>query len=255
MYFQETKEQASKIKSFQKVKVLEFVDDMPDLMRACLGVVTRAGATILTEISLAKKAAIIVPNPLLPRAHQVHNARIYQRADAAWLVSDSGQKVNQRALKQALNELINSSVKRLKYEHNVSKLAVLDATQRTLAVIEEVVAAITDFNNTDDKKLLSGKSAKQKTLNQITDDRYKSKDKILIRKYKKSLRFLILFSVVISFLFKVFYIGDIKLQAIEDSPLMTQNELEDLQVKIDSFFKPAEFFPETFSLNFFLFRG
>ena len=61
--YRETVEQAKKIKAASRVRIVRFADDMPDLVRACMGVVTRAGATILSEISLAGKASVIVPTP------------------------------------------------------------------------------------------------------------------------------------------------------------------------------------------------
>lgn len=215
LHYEETKELAAKLKSASKLRILDFVDDMPDLMRASLGVVTRAGATILTEISLAKKAAIIVPNPLLPRAHQLHNARIYQRAEAAWLISDSGQKVNQRALKQALNELIDDTEKRLRYERNVADVAVTDATERILLIVEEI--------------LIGKKSGRHKSLEQIVKSRHDSSGRMISQGFKKFLKFLVLLVIISGFLFKVFYIGSIELQLIDDSLLVSEEELIDLQ--------------------------
>ena len=233
--YEETKEKVTQLKSASKIRVLDFADELPDLMRASLGVVTRAGATILTEISLAKKAAIIIPNPLLPRGHQLHNARIYQKADAAWLVSDSGQKVNQRALKQALSELVNDTAKRLKYERNAAGVAVVDATEKTLLAIEEVLANL--------------KVGKHKSLEQIVKFRHDSSGRTIGRGFGRFLKFLILVLLITGFLFKVFYVGSIEFQLIEESPLLGEAELTDLRNEVNSLLDDRSFFQRHFFLD------
>ena len=232
--FEETKEQAAKLKSCHKIRVLEFVDDMPDLMRACLGVVTRAGATILTEISLAQKAAIIVPNPLLPRAHQLHNARIYQRAGAAWLVSDDGERVSHRALKQALAELVNDDHKRIGYERNVAKVALRNASENTLRAVEDV---------------LSEDKPEHPSLNQMVDERHNRRGHLLGQKLKQFLKILVLVLLVAGFLVKIFYVGSIEIRLADESLLINEAGLAALQQDTEEFVDSQPFFQRRFSLN------
>ena len=235
-YYQEVKEQVAELKLASRVRVLDFAEDMPDLVRASLGVVTRAGATILTEISLAKKAAIIVPNPLLPRAHQLRNARIFQKSDAAWLVSDTGQQVNLRALKQALDELINNSKKRAKYEQNVAQIAMPNAEQKTLAVLEEIlIAQVDSVRHSNDKSVSIAKS--------------ESKRLAKLRASKRFLKFLLFFVILVGFLLKIFYIGSIQLRPIENSPLITEVELSELQAEINDFLNQQSFLRRHFFLT------
>lgn len=136
-YHQEAFDQAKQLKQSERLRIFSFIEDMPDVIRASFGIVTRAGATILTEISLAAKAAIIIPNPLLPRRHQVYNAQIFEKA--AWIVEDSGQQVDLQALKQALKELLENEAKRLKYTQAIAKITDTQAIEKTLQAIEEVV--------------------------------------------------------------------------------------------------------------------
>ena len=92
----EAKELLEEVERRARVTILDFVDDMPNLLRTADLVITRAGATALAEVAAAGKPAIVIPNPLLPGAHQVHNAQTYAQTKAALIVSDSGQQVNLR---------------------------------------------------------------------------------------------------------------------------------------------------------------
>ena len=233
--YEEIQERAARMKTYRKVRVLEFADDMPDLVRASLGVVTRAGATILTEISLAKKAAIIVPNPLLPRAHQLHNARIYQRAEAAWLVSDSGQKVNRRALGQALGEMLNDEAKRRAYERNIAKVALPDAARRTLLAVEEVMADL--------------KSGRQKSTSQLVDERHDRRGRLLGRKFKQVLKVAVLVLLIGGFLAKIFYIGSIDIRLTEESALVGAGEMSGLRLEVDNLVGQEPFLRRHFALD------
>lgn len=234
--FKETKEQAVKLKAAKQVKVLEFVDDMPDLVRASLGVVTRAGATILTEISLAGKAAIIVPNALLPRGHQLHNARIYRRADAAWLVSDDGYKVNRRALKQALVELMSDEQKRRKYERNVTAVAVPNATERVLGAIEEVLANPTAREP-------------EESLDEAIEKRHDARQRLLHRVFGRTFRLGLLLVIILAFAAKVLYVGSIELNLAEESPLIGDAELAELRLEAESFLENRGFWERHFFLE------
>ena len=244
--YEETLEKAQVIKSSSRVRVVQFADDMPDLMRACHGVITRAGATILTEISLAQKAAIVVPNPLLPRAHQVHNARIYQRAQAAWLVSDSGQSVNQRALRQALNELVHSNQKRRRYENKVGQLALPDAAVRCLEAVEEVLAPVIESARTS--RAASSRRRRAALLSPAQIKRRARRYQLVRHRIILGFKIMLLAVVVGGVLFKLFYIGRVEVVALQASPLLTEERLANLEVKMDRFLEGRNLWQRYFSL-------
>ena len=232
--YRETVEQAKQIKAAGRVRIVKFVDDMPDLMRACLGVVTRAGATILSEISLAGKAAIIVPNPLLPRAHQLHNARIYQRARAAWLVSDSGQNVSQRALKQALNEMISDTRKRRLYEERVGRLASPDAALKCLEAIEEVLSPLAEVaaRSAADRRTPLKKHRRTQLLSIAQRKRRLERRRRILRNMLLAGKLLLLLAMGFGLLFKLFYINGVKVVVTEDSSLLADSQLESIEQEV-----------------------
>jgi UDP-N-acetylglucosamine--N-acetylmuramyl-(pentapeptide) pyrophosphoryl-undecaprenol N-acetylglucosamine transferase len=90
-------------KGFQ-AEVVEFINDMSDAYAKADLVVCRAGATTLAELTVCKKASILVPFPYATDNHQEVNARALVDTGAAVMFRESeltGQKLAEqiRALK------------------------------------------------------------------------------------------------------------------------------------------------------------
>lgn len=65
------------------IKVIGFCADMPAAYAAADGVIARAGASTLTELSLIGKACLLVPYPFAADDHQTCNAKVFTEAGAA----------------------------------------------------------------------------------------------------------------------------------------------------------------------------
>ncbi len=65
------------------ITVMGFCSDMPAAYAAADGVIARAGASTLTELSLIGKATLLIPFPFAADDHQTHNARVFTAAGAA----------------------------------------------------------------------------------------------------------------------------------------------------------------------------
>jgi UDP-N-acetylglucosamine--N-acetylmuramyl-(pentapeptide) pyrophosphoryl-undecaprenol N-acetylglucosamine transferase len=86
-------------------EVLEFIDDMSGAYARADLVVCRAGATTVAELTVCKKAAILIPFPFATDNHQEVNARAMVNAGAALMFRESelnGQQLAStiRALKE-----------------------------------------------------------------------------------------------------------------------------------------------------------
>ena len=244
-YYPQAASAAEKLTHKNRVQVFDFIYDMPDLLRGSLGVVTRAGATILTETSLAGKPIIIVPNALLPQAHQVHNGRLYQRAQAGWLVSDDGAKINTRALKRALNELINDRSKRLKHQKNIKGLASTRATAQTLKILEEVLMPGRGKDQYRHYKRLQEERLLKKQVEQRRSSRRYWQKKVL-----KFLQYSLPALLVLAVIYKLTYIDNLEIRFSEASRLLKTEERIALQRDLNDFFyKEQSLFKRHFHLD------
>lgn len=138
--YQAAAEAAAGLKRRDRLAVLGFVDNLVDLIRVAEVVVTRAGATALSEVTVAAKPTIIIPKPFMPGNHQVHNANIYRQSSAALIVADNGQRVNPRAFVSELEALLGSSGRRQELSQAIGQLAKTASVTQTLESIREVLA-------------------------------------------------------------------------------------------------------------------
>ena len=134
VYYEKCKAAWEAAGSPANIECLDFLSDMPDRYANADLVISRAGASSISEICLLGKPAILVPSPHVAEDHQTHNAMAPVNKDAAVLVRDA--EAAEKLIATAL-ELLNDP-KRLKtLQTNVLKLAQKDSAKR---IAEEVIA-------------------------------------------------------------------------------------------------------------------
>lgn len=115
-----------------KVRQTDFIARM-DLAYALADVViSRSGASSISEICVAAKAAIFVPSPNVAEDHQTHNAMALVRKDAALMVKDDQARTK---LLPTAFQLLGQEDRIRQIERNVARLAKPDAAQ---TIVDEV---------------------------------------------------------------------------------------------------------------------
>ena len=114
-------------------EVHDFLSDMPDRYAQADLVISRAGASSISEICLLGKPAILVPSPNVAEDHQTHNAMALVNKDAAVLVKDA--EAAEKLVSTAL-ELLKDDKKLETLHTNALKLAQKDSAKR---IAEEVI--------------------------------------------------------------------------------------------------------------------
>lgn len=99
----------------------DFVSQMPLAYALADLVISRAGASSISELCLLGKPSILVPSPNVAEDHQTHNAMALVRKDAAVLVKDA----------DAQNELISTALSLL---HDDTQLQILQQNILKLAL-------------------------------------------------------------------------------------------------------------------------
>lgn len=110
-----------------------FLLDMPDRYAQADLVISRAGASSISEICLLGKPSILVPSPNVAEDHQTHNAMALVQKDAAVLVKDI--EAEEKLIDTAL-ELIQDEERLQTLHTNVLTLAQQDSARR---IAEEVM--------------------------------------------------------------------------------------------------------------------
>ena len=115
------------------IVVTPFLTNMPDLYALADLVISRAGASSISELCLLGKPAILVPSPNVAEDHQTHNAMALVNKDAAVLVKDAD--ASQQLIPTALTLLQDPDRLSALREH-ILTLAQPDSARR---IAEEVI--------------------------------------------------------------------------------------------------------------------
>ena len=101
--------------------VQPFITDMAGAYRQATLVISRAGATTLSELACAGLPAILIPLPTSAHDHQRLNARLFADHSAAFMVEPSAVPLD--SLRAALNQLLSDRTQRDKFRQNLRTLA------------------------------------------------------------------------------------------------------------------------------------
>ena len=124
-YYADIKERLSKLTAqLSNLIVTDFITDMGAAYRAADLVISRAGASSISEFCLIGKPVILVPSPNVAEDHQTKNALALANRDAALYVKDADAPAS--LLPLAINT-VNDSAKLQSLSDNVRKLALPDS--------------------------------------------------------------------------------------------------------------------------------
>ena len=123
-------------KNLPAIRHMDFISRM-DLAYAMADVViSRSGASSVSEICAAAKAAVFVPSPNVAEDHQTHNAMALVNKDAALLVKDA--EAPEKLMATAL-ELVSNPDRVAVLERNAAAMALPDAAKTIVDEIYRIV--------------------------------------------------------------------------------------------------------------------
>ena len=114
------------------IRYSDFIKRMDLAYAAADAVVSRSGASSVSELAAEHKAVIFVPSPNVAENHQTHNAMALVRKNAAMIVPDA--EAPQRLMEEACG-LLGDKEKIAGFEKNIATFARPDAAKK---IVEEI---------------------------------------------------------------------------------------------------------------------
>lgn len=114
----------------------DFIKRMDLAYAAADVVISRSGASSISELCAVRRAAVLVPSPNVTEDHQTHNAMALVRKDAGIIVKD--EEAQEKLMTTACN-LLKDTEKIRTMERNIAGLAKTDAA---MTIAENVYAVI-----------------------------------------------------------------------------------------------------------------
>ena len=120
----------------KNVVQMPFISNMDMAYRAADLVVSRAGASSISELQLLGKAVILVPSPNVAEDHQTKNAMALVNRDAAMMVTDveASSRLVSTMLSTVVDEEMIATLSR-----NVQQMALRDAAERIVDEAEKII--------------------------------------------------------------------------------------------------------------------
>lgn len=114
-----------KVLENSKCRIFPFIENIEDAFSACDLVVSRAGASSISEISLLGIPSILVPSPNVAENHQYYNSKELADQNAAILIEDKNLELE---LKEKIIKTINDDFLLSQLKENIRKFAKPDAS-------------------------------------------------------------------------------------------------------------------------------
>ena len=105
----------------KNVKVVPYFDNLSSLMKSADLIITRAGASTLSEIISLNIPSILIPSPYVSNNHQYYNALDLVNMGVAILLEE--KNLNPETIQISINELMNNPEKYKKMKNNLKKIS------------------------------------------------------------------------------------------------------------------------------------
>lgn len=119
----------------ENIIIYPYIEDMVSFMKKCDIVVTRSGATTISEIITLGLPSILIPSPYVVKNHQFYNANYLFKNDACLMIEE--KDLTSKALKEKIDYLLENNELRIKLRLNSLKLAVFDSNKKIYNLIME----------------------------------------------------------------------------------------------------------------------
>lgn len=115
------------------VRVLPFIKEMDEAYSLCDVIISRAGASSVSELCIVGKPVIFIPSPNVAEDHQTRNAQAISDKNAAILLNENALDTK---FASVFTELISNEEKRKSLSREIKKLARPNATKD---IVDEII--------------------------------------------------------------------------------------------------------------------
>lgn len=128
-----------KLKYTDNIKIVPYIDNMVTLLKKTDLLVSRAGASTLSEISSLNIPSILIPSPYVTENHQYKNAMDLVSKGAAEIIEEKDLEGD--ILLRKVEKILNDSEYTKKLKNNLKQFEVKDSATK---IYEEIVKLIGD---------------------------------------------------------------------------------------------------------------
>ena len=125
------------INNIKNMKIVPYIYNMEEVMNLSDVIVSRSGAMTVTEISNLGKPSILIPLPNVSNDHQLYNAKVLEKANAAKIILNNN--LNDEKLDLEIKNIVSYPQVMQKMGINAAKIAVKDVENKIYQEIKTLV--------------------------------------------------------------------------------------------------------------------
>ena len=125
------------INNIKGVKIVPYIYNMEEIMNCVDVIVARSGAMTVTEISNLGKPSILIPLPNVSHNHQLYNAKVLEKVEAAVIILNDDLKGDN--LNKVLKDIVTDKNKMQKMGNNALKISTRNVEDKIYEEIKKLV--------------------------------------------------------------------------------------------------------------------
>lgn len=120
------------------LRIFPFIENLPSVMKVVDLMVSRAGASTISEITALGIPTIFIPSPHVTDNHQFKNANDLVEKDAA-LMLEEASLTKHNFIKQ-IDDILDDDDKYNEIKENVKKFGISDSSSRIYNILKEMIS-------------------------------------------------------------------------------------------------------------------
>lgn len=126
----------SKNKFSNNVKLAPYIDELPALMKDIDLIVSRAGASTISEIKALGLPNILIPSPYVANNHQFYNALSIKEANAGLMIEEKDFSI--KLLEKSIDKILNNDVYYKKMKKNLETLSIKNSSTLIYNILKDL---------------------------------------------------------------------------------------------------------------------
>ncbi|MEE3343741.1 MAG: undecaprenyldiphospho-muramoylpentapeptide beta-N-acetylglucosaminyltransferase [Bacilli bacterium] len=126
----------------KNVKVVPFINNLSSVMKRCDLMVSRAGASTMSEITALQIPTIFIPSPYVTNNHQYKNAMDLVNRKAGLIIRE--KDLEKSLFIKMVDDILEDEERYNEIKNNLGKMGIVDSASRIYNVLKEMIL--------DDKK-------------------------------------------------------------------------------------------------------
>lgn len=123
--------------NIKNAKILPYIYNMEEVMNIADVIIARSGAMTITEISNLGKPSILIPLPNVSQDHQLFNAKVLEKIEAAKIILNDD--LNNNNLNDGIHKIIDNEDILMKMSKNATKVSTQDVEEKIYKEIERLI--------------------------------------------------------------------------------------------------------------------